>query len=1375
MSLVDLNGVSKEQPLPIGPEAPPFGEEALELRTLAGYVPPQYVRLLASTFAHTVPVTLTATGVVLFADISGFTKLTERLCQEGGVGVELLASTLTAYFGQVIDDINRYGGEVVKFAGDGLTAMWTETPDGEAAARAGACALTLQQTLSGGQPVHGVRMAMRIGIGLGDATLRQLGGHAGRWEFVFSGPALTEASLVCPRAAPSEVVVSPSVAARLGARAIGEPLPDDAGLRLLSLRTPPSIEPRQGPILRPELRPALRACLPPAVLDRYDAGQSAWLTELRRVTVLFVHLPELDRAGADQAQALVAAVQAIVARYEGSINTLHVDEKGAMLLAVFGLPPLSHVDDAQRGVRAALTCQAAFLAREVRCAIGITTGHAFCGTVGHETRREYTVLGDVVNLAARLMSAAASSAGERPVLCDTPSYEATKTVIAFGAGQSLTVKGKAQPIVAYPPLRHLDLPKGSAERSYGSQRLIGRAAELACISACLQRLIGDPCTGGLLLIEGPAGIGKSRLSAELLAQTQTLHIRALIGSADAIERTTAYAAFVPLFRSLLGLPSEGSGGDPQLIREQLAQLLPELGSPSARSDSSRTTSDDRAERERRLALLGPVLRVDLASMQPAASEGWTATMAGRTQAEQLQTLLFQILSRVSARGPTLLFLSDSHWLDSASWSLLLRVRRELPEILIVLTTRPLPDIPDPMTRSEYQRLRQSPDAKILSLLPLSREETALHLAQSLGIGKLPAPLLEFVFAQTAGHPFFGEELVFALVDAGVVRVQDAVCQLTVTPDELRDKRLPTTLNGVVQSRIDRLRPPQNLLLKIASVVGRTFSHYIVDGVHPIHTDRPHLRNYLDDLEQYALTAKLSDEELTYCFRHNLIQDVAYGTLSFAQRRQLHLAVVAFYEHRARDLAVIHRREDAYPLLAHHASQAAEHPHASPDELHDAVVYLQRAAEQAMKSGGAREALGLLDRALTLLPRLAHSRTRDKLELSLRVPQTIALGVVRGYAANETEQALQRCLVQCQRAAEADSGAPVPELFPTLFGLWCCNVLRGRLWTSRDFANQISQLASTAQDPDTALAADLTQQVTCCFLGEFATCQRLGESVLQRYRRDQHQHLTYLYGIDLEVMCRVHYGHALWIGGYDQQARAMYEQTVVLAREIGHPYSLGFALYAATAHYHSHRDNVMVSRLAEALHTLGTKHGYGHTVLQSDFMRGWVLAGTEQAEAGFALMENTLAARRRTGALLSMQILLSSLAERYIEHGKLARAQACVDEALALMSEYGERMGAAHVLRVQAEILRRQTRGSCIEFELDSGPDDLLLRAIDIARCQQAGELEFQAVLCLCRYWQNQGNQEEAHRLLARTLQQYRGELYPTDQQAALTLLQELSS
>ena len=141
----------------------------------------------------------------------------------------------------------------------------------------------------------------------------------------------------------------------------------------------------------------------------------------------------------------------------------------------------------------------------------------------------------------------------------------------------------------------------------------------------------------------------------------------------------------------------------------------------------------------------------------------------------------------------------------------------------------------------------------------------------------------------------------------------------------------------------------------------------------------------------------------------------------------------------------------------------------------------------------------------------------------------------------------------------------------------------------------------------------------------------------------------------------------------------------------------------------------------------------------------------------------------------MQLLLSALAERYIEHGKLDRAQACVDEALALMSEYGERIGAAQVLRVQAEIRRRQTRGSCIEFELDSGPDDLLLRAIDIARCQQAGELEFQAVLCLCRYWKNQGNQEEAHRLLARTLQQYRGELYPTDQQAALTLLQELSS
>lgn len=1357
-------------------EPPPHIEEESELAKLASFVPPPYVRLLASSNPQEPPARIPFSGVVLFADISGFTKLTERLCQEGRVGAELLASTLTAYFGKVIDHISQHGGEVVKIAGDGLTALWAEEPAEAAAGFAVTCALSLQQALSATLPVHGVRMEMRIGIGFGAASLRQLGGYLGRWEFVFGGPALSRASLVCPKAAPSEVMLSQEVTALLGRHAHGVRLPEGGAMRVWELTEPPPPTPRRLPTLKHDMRKALRACLPSSILDRFDAGQSAWLTELRRVSVLFMLLPDLDVEGANDAQHLVSSVQRIIARYEGSINTLHVDEKGAMLLAVFGLPPLSHVDDALRGVRTALACQEVFHKRGERCAIGVTTGQAFCGTVGNAVRREYTVLGDVVNLSARMMSAAAISDGELPILCDATTYESTKTSIAFGTALSLTVKGKSKPISAFPPLRERLRHEYSHEPFQGSSRLLGRTAELETIKGCLQQL-REQSVGGMLILEGPAGIGKSRLTEALLEQANSLGIITLIGSGDSIDRTSAYSAFTPLFRSLFGLPTEGIGGDARSVREQIGQVVPELCAPSMRSGGASRLSDVAEERERRLALLSAVLRMELTGVPHAQTEGWSATMAGRTHSEQLQTLLVQILRGVESRGPTLLLLNDTHWLDSVSWSLLFRLRRELPGLLIVLTTRPLADLSDSMARAEYQRMRQSPSAKLLVLQPLSKTETEIQLVERLGTKIIPLPLIEFVFEQTGGHPFFSEELLMALIDAGAVRVSDGICSLTKTPAELRGQHFPTTMHGVVQSRIDRLRPPQNLLLKIASVIGRTFSHQIIDGVHPIATDRTYLPDYLNDLEQNELTAKLSDEDLTYCFRHALIQEVAYGTLSFAQRKQLHLAVVDHLERRARDGShggSAYRVENLYPLLAYHYSQAAEHPHASADELNKAVVALLQSAEHGLRSGAAREALTQLDRALGLLQRLAATPSRDQLELALRVPHTIAIGIAQGYAASDTEQALQCCLELCTRVAAQQRTDWVEEVLPTLFGLWCCNLTKGRLWRARDISEQISRIALRDENPDTALAADLTQQVTCVMLGEFANALRLGASVLTRYDRYRHQHLTYLYGVDLQIMCLVHQGYALWSSGYAEQSQNVHEQAIALAEELGHPYSQGFALHGAAVHHVFRNDAATVSRFADELCTLGTQHGYGHTVLQGSFMRGFSMAANGQPAEGLSLMEQALAGRRRMGTLLTMPPLLAIVAERYLDCGQLDAAHAQIREALELMSSHGERFLTAEVLRVQAELLRRQTRGSFIEFALDGGPDDLFLRAIEIARCQKAGVYELRAVFGICRMWQTQGNQQEARRLLTQTLNQYRGELSSVDEQTARKLVQELS-
>ena len=160
-------------------------------------------------------------------------------------------------------------------------------------------------------------------------------------------------------------------------------------------------------VASPEAAAALRGFMPGAIRARLDAGQSGWLGELRRVTALFINLPDFNHEmPLQRAQGAMQALQTALYRFEGSINKISVDDKGASLLAALGLPPLAHENDPERGLRAALAMQTSLRPLGFRNSIGVATGLAFCGTVGGDKRREYTIMGDIVNLSARLMISA---------------------------------------------------------------------------------------------------------------------------------------------------------------------------------------------------------------------------------------------------------------------------------------------------------------------------------------------------------------------------------------------------------------------------------------------------------------------------------------------------------------------------------------------------------------------------------------------------------------------------------------------------------------------------------------------------------------------------------------------------------------------------------------------------------------------------------------------------------------------------------------------------------------------------------------------------------------------------------------------------------
>jgi class 3 adenylate cyclase len=402
---------------------------------LASYVP----RLIQKRVAQNPvpidsPLAQDFQAAVMFADISGFTALTERLAEKGAAGVETLARILNDYFGQFIDLVYDYGGDVMKFGGDAIMVAWP-IPDAPSAPtqggrdsvlggarreltlRAAGCAFRIRERLLNYQ-ADGSTLSLKFSLGTGRVWESHIGGIFNRWEFVLVGEPLAEIGAANHLARAGDIIASPSAWELIKEDCEAEPLRFEtepgrevrvaARLRRLKTNMPPVAIPEEEMLNFDEAaQAALRPYIPGAIIHRISAGQSDWLAELRKVTILFINLPELSHnTSLETAQEMMRLIQQLVYRFEGSINKISQDDKGVMIDAAFGLPPLAHADDPLRGIQSALLIRNELQARGLHGAIGVTTGRVFCGLIGTDQRREYTFLGNSVNLAGRLMSLA---------------------------------------------------------------------------------------------------------------------------------------------------------------------------------------------------------------------------------------------------------------------------------------------------------------------------------------------------------------------------------------------------------------------------------------------------------------------------------------------------------------------------------------------------------------------------------------------------------------------------------------------------------------------------------------------------------------------------------------------------------------------------------------------------------------------------------------------------------------------------------------------------------------------------------------------------------------------------------------------------------
>jgi class 3 adenylate cyclase len=885
------------------------------IQTLQPYVPAMIVRRLAEDPSPIrQPSAERLVAVVMFADITDFTSLADRLSQHDQVGPEELAALLNDYFDRLIDIIQAYGGEVTKFAGDALIALWplpmrvprhgseAESVLTEMACLATQCGLEIQQSLADFSTVDGSRLFLQVGIGVGDVYSVHLGGVFDRWEFLLSGTPLVQMSLAKQQASPGHVVLSAEVWELVQNFCVGEPV-GSGFVKAVSLTRPVKLKPVGLPLLTEQARNGLQSYIPAAILSRLEAGHEDWISEIRRVTVMFVKLPGYGTSikhpymrTIPEAQAVMEALQKALYRYAGSINKFNVDDKGITLVAALGLPPLSHCDDAARAVHVAFEMQKALEGLNRPSAIGITTGWVFCGPVGNEQRREYTMVGTVVNMAARLMQAAEErlviSGGLSDTLCDKTTYDDIRdqttnpaslaSQLTFQTVRLTGVKGMQQTVASYRPAKrsgylvvgHRSIPEKvriaglNTERSYLANRLRQLGAK------------NNPDPDNLLIIEGDSGSGKTQLISELLNDADRMKIHFLISAGEALDQTTPYLAWQPIFERMFGLDQRFE--DQSKLRSQVLSQLPSI----------RGEKGFPAFAIRLAPLLNSVLPLGFPESR------MTENMEQNVRQRMTHQFLLKLLQRNFAgevgnkSEPALLVFEDGHWLDEYSWRLILDFSQQVQSLLILVATRRICERAlNPRIGRVCRWLNEASNVGWLVLGKLSQEDNLDLLRQQLGVQSFPEPAFEILRQKTGGHPLFSIELAQYWQKNGQIKIEGDSILLTVEDDKLKLVPIPKETHQIITGRLERLSPTLQLILKIASVIGKEFSAGNLAQIFPLPMGEENLIEALNTLETQDFIARLSCEvDPTYKFTSDFIQEVALSLLPQAKREELTIPI-----------------------------------------------------------------------------------------------------------------------------------------------------------------------------------------------------------------------------------------------------------------------------------------------------------------------------------------------------------------------------------------------------------------------------------------------------------------------------------------------------
>jgi class 3 adenylate cyclase/tetratricopeptide (TPR) repeat protein len=801
-------------------------------------------------------------GTVLFCDVAGFTPLTEALSVLGKEGAEELTRLLNGYFTRMIGIVEEEGGDVLRFGGDALTVFF---PGREMAALRAASRMMQAMGEFSALPTRAgtFGISMKVGAARGEIQAGFLGDEEAGFDFYASGDPLDGAAEAEHLASPGDIVCHPSVAGGGAPELQGRSL--ERGFWLLDGARWDAALP-QGTLRRVPQAAILSRLVPGYLAER--AGEGA-LGEHRGTAVLFVSFLEEAgaRAGGDLHHRFLDRVFRLFAstahRYGGILNKVDMGDKGCKAILLFG-SPYAIEDREKMACLAALEILDSKGAPDLGLRMGLTSSQLFSGPVGSPRRHEFTVMGDGINLAARLMQAC----GEGRVLCDRASTRAASGSLAFVALEPIRVKGKREPVEVFAPLRKREDGSEAASR----RTLVERDLLLSAVTRALFAEGGRP-----LALSGEAGAGKSALVEWALDQARLRQIPVTRTILAPFSADRPYGAWRGVLRSAVGLDK----GDPPERAEAL--------------------------RERALAGEAPGFRPLLNAFLDLPAEPTAATRS--LSPKERKDLTFAMVARfLQAAGERVILLDNLQWADPLSLDLLSFLLQD----------------PGPSPWRLAATLRPGGDGaeRVAALMDraevptLSRDGLGRILNETHGFAEVPPEVLDWFMIRSRGNPALAEALVAALESSGLVARDPSGKR--VDADRLFASDFPETLEGLFLARVDRLPRREREVLHAASILGASVSLNLLRQV--ASQGEGELAEALERLGKTGLLKPDAWGARPYWkFEDPLLREAVYASLPFSARREGHRKVAEILEGESA------HNPRLWPVLAHHYAQAGEGP------------------------------------------------------------------------------------------------------------------------------------------------------------------------------------------------------------------------------------------------------------------------------------------------------------------------------------------------------------------------------------------------------------------------------------------------------------------